>query len=98
MFAAMQVFMAKETVAKMQWMSYGTELHNSLGSSVAKAYGGNGPDLDAVGETPKYSTGGGLTSTSAPTPAPPAAGQSATEPAAEHFSEEAPALGSTSAA
>lgn len=54
MFAAMQLFMAKETVAKMKWMSYGSELHKDLGSDVPKPYGGTGPDLVAAGRTPKY--------------------------------------------
>ncbi|GAB7349863.1 hypothetical protein MBLNU459_g0561t1 [Dothideomycetes sp. NU459] len=53
MFGAMQMFMAKETVAKMKWMSYGTELHKDLGSSVPKEYGGSGPELAASGKTPK---------------------------------------------
>lgn len=59
MFGAMQMFMAKETVAKMQWMSYGSELHKYLGSSVSKAYGGSGSALQGSGETPKYSGGSG---------------------------------------
>ncbi|CAD0100701.1 unnamed protein product [Aureobasidium mustum] len=54
MFGAMQVFMAKETVAKMQWMSYGEELHKYLGSDVSKQYGGQGPELEVVGVTPLY--------------------------------------------
>lgn len=53
MIGAMQMFMAKETVAKMKWMSYGTELYRDLGTSVPKAYGGSGPDLVSAGETPK---------------------------------------------
>ncbi|PNS15909.1 Phosphatidylinositol transfer protein SFH5 [Sphaceloma murrayae] len=54
MFAAMKMVMAKETVAKMQWTSYGNQLYMDLGPSVPKAYGGSGPDLTAVAETPKY--------------------------------------------
>ncbi|KAF2147764.1 CRAL/TRIO domain-containing protein [Myriangium duriaei CBS 260.36] len=54
MFAAMQIFMAKETVAKMKWMSYGTELHKDLGSDVPKAYGGSGAELVTSSRTPKY--------------------------------------------
>jgi len=50
----MQVFMAKETVAKMQWMSYGEELHKYLGPGVPKAYGGSGPELQGTAATPKY--------------------------------------------
>ncbi|TIA54074.1 phosphatidylinositol transfer protein SFH5 [Aureobasidium pullulans] len=54
MFGAMQVFMAKETVRKMQWMSYGEELHKYLGASVGKEYGGQGPELEENSVTPKY--------------------------------------------
>lgn len=54
MFGAMQIFMAKETVAKMKWMSYGTELHKDLGSSVPKAYGGKGADLATAGRSLKH--------------------------------------------
>jgi len=54
MFSAMSMFMAKETIAKMKWMSYGTELYRDLGSSVPKSYGGNGPELNQNGLTPKY--------------------------------------------
>jgi len=46
--------MAKETVAKMQWMSYGEELHKYLGDGVGKAYGGNGPELEENSVTPSY--------------------------------------------
>ncbi|KAI5272007.1 phosphatidylinositol transfer protein SFH5 [Aureobasidium subglaciale] len=54
MFGAMQMFMAKETLAKMQWMSYGEELHRFLGSSVPKQYGGQGSDLEETSVTPLY--------------------------------------------
>ncbi|CAD0096002.1 unnamed protein product [Aureobasidium vineae] len=54
MFGAMQVFMAKETVQKMQWMSYGEELHKYVGKGVAKEYGGEGPGLEEAGVTPGY--------------------------------------------
>lgn len=50
----MALFMAKETMAKMLWMSYGTELYRHLGQGVPKAYGGTGPDLEGSSETPKY--------------------------------------------
>lgn len=54
MFGAMQIFMAKETIAKMQWMSNGPELRKHLGSSVPKEYGGSGPSLAETGITPRY--------------------------------------------
>lgn len=57
MIGAMQVFMSKDTVAKMQWMSYGNTLHTYLGQSVPKAYGGNGSDLEVAGITPRYGDG-----------------------------------------
>ena len=56
MFGAMQVFMSKDTIAKMKWMSYGSELHKDLGPSVPKVYGGSGADLSSLAETPQYST------------------------------------------
>lgn len=71
MFAAMQIFMAKETIAKMQWMSYGTELHKYLGPSVPAAYGGSGSDLTSSSITPKYDgVAAGSSSTATATPAP----------------------------
>ncbi|KAI4730686.1 phosphatidylinositol transfer protein SFH5 [Aureobasidium sp. EXF-10728] len=54
MFGAMQVFMAKETVQKMLWMSYGEELHKYVGDGVAKEYGGKGLGLSEVGVSPRY--------------------------------------------
>lgn len=53
MFGAMQMFMAKDTIAKMKWMSYGTELYKDLGTSVPKAYGGSGVELASSGLSPK---------------------------------------------
>ena len=49
MFGAMKLFVAKGTIAKMQWMSYGSELHKDLGPNVPKAYGGSGPELAHAG-------------------------------------------------
>lgn len=55
MFAAMQMFMAKETLAKMKWMSYGKELHKDLGPNVPTPYGGSGADLfHKSSVAPKY--------------------------------------------
>ena len=45
MFAAMKLFMSQESIAKMRWMSYGSELHTVLGPNAPKRYGGSGPDL-----------------------------------------------------
>lgn len=58
MFGAMKMFMAKETVEKMCWLSYGSELHGYLGEGVPGEYGGKGPGLKEVGVTPDY--GGGM--------------------------------------
>lgn len=63
MFSAMQLFMAKETIAKMKWMSYGSELHKDLGSSVGSVYGGSGPELGVAGQTPKYDNVGSSATT-----------------------------------
>lgn len=69
MFPVMKLFMAKETIAKMEWMSYGSELHKHLGNSVPKEYGGSGPELSVSGETPKYDGAGPSTTTKADEPA-----------------------------
>jgi len=84
MFGIMTVFMAKETVAKMQWMSYGSELHKSLGSSVPKVYGGTGPDLKDSGLAPKT---GDATTTTAATKTSFAATATSAAPAAEPVAE-----------
>ncbi|KAG8631975.1 hypothetical protein KVT40_001115 [Elsinoe batatas] len=65
MMAAMKVFMAKETVAKMQWTSYGNQLYLDLGKDVPKVYGGSGPDLEGHAIIPKYDQ---PTGTAAPPP------------------------------
>lgn len=53
MMTAMKMVLPAETVAKMKWMSYGSELYKDLGRGVARVYGGEGPDLEE-GITPKY--------------------------------------------
>jgi len=45
MFAAMKVFLAKETVAKFQVLSYGSYVAAELGEGVPKEYGGKGASL-----------------------------------------------------
>lgn len=69
MFPVMKLFMAKDTIAKMEWMSYGSELHKHLGNSVPKGYGGSGPELSVSSETPKYDGAGLNTATKAGEPA-----------------------------
>jgi len=54
MMGAMRLVLPAQTVEKMKWMSYGSELYKDLGKGVAKVYGGDGPDLEE-GLTPRYS-------------------------------------------
>lgn len=54
MMGLMKGLMSKDSVRKMTWMSYGSELVNYLGPEVPKEYGGNGKALEEVGLTPKY--------------------------------------------
>ena len=77
MFGAMKLFMAKETIAKMQWMSYGSELHKDLGSDVPKVYGGTGPELSQSASTPKYNDPTATSEAPAPTKTEPSAPASA---------------------
>ena len=53
MMGVMRMVLPAQTVEKMKWMSYGSELYKDLGKGVAKVYGGEGPDLES-GMTPKY--------------------------------------------
>lgn len=46
--------MSKDSVRKMTWMSYGTELAGYLGKEIPEEYGGKGKALKEVGVTPKY--------------------------------------------
>jgi len=46
MFTAMKAFMAKETVAKFQVLSYGSYVAAELGKDVPKVYGGEGASLE----------------------------------------------------
>ncbi|KAF4553658.1 Phosphatidylinositol transfer protein SFH5-like protein [Elsinoe fawcettii] len=76
MFGAMKLIMAKETVAKMQWTSYGNQLYLDLGKDVSKAYGGSGPDLEGHAITPKYDDATGTTAPAATKTEAPAAAAS----------------------
>lgn len=91
MFPVMKLFMAKETIAKMEWMSYGSELHKHLGNSVPKEYGGSGPELSVSSETPKYDGAGPSTTTKAGEPAAPAATEIAAAEIAASETTPAPA-------
>lgn len=53
----MKALMSKETIQKMTWMTYGSELYSNLGSSIPKEYGGSGAPLDEVARKPKYDGG-----------------------------------------
>lgn len=50
LFAAMKLFVAKETVKKFTVLSYGNQLADELGSGVPKEYGGDNGSLEEVGE------------------------------------------------
>ncbi|ORY14820.1 CRAL-TRIO domain-containing protein [Clohesyomyces aquaticus] len=51
LFAAMKLFVAKETVKKFTVLSYGADLAGELGKGVPKEYGGEKGELKEVGET-----------------------------------------------
>ncbi|KAI9783023.1 MAG: Non-classical phosphatidylinositol transfer protein (PITP) [Peltula sp. TS41687] len=51
LFAAMKVFVAKETTRKLVMLTYGNRLVEELGVGVPRAYGGRGEELGEVGET-----------------------------------------------
>lgn len=51
LFAAMKMFVAKETTRKLVMLTYGNKLVDELGMGVPKAYGGKGEELSSVGET-----------------------------------------------
>ena len=50
----MKMLMSKDSVRKMTWMTYGSELHAYLGDGVPKEYGGTGPELEGSALTVKY--------------------------------------------
>jgi hypothetical protein len=58
MMGAMKALMSKDSIQKMTWMTYGSELHKYLGPDIAKEYGGSGPALTEVAKTPKYGAAG----------------------------------------
>jgi hypothetical protein len=90
MMGAMKALMSKDSIQKMTWMTYGSELHKYLGPAVAKEYGGNGPDLKTVSKTPRYgdpavAAGGAeedvaAATTPAAVPAPAVAGEEPVQP------------------
>nr|POE78641.1 phosphatidylinositol transfer protein sfh5 [Quercus suber] len=57
MMGAMKAFMSKDSIQKMTWMTYGTDLHKYLGEGVAKEYGGTGRRLKETGKTVNYDNG-----------------------------------------
>ncbi|KAF2191100.1 phosphatidylinositol transfer protein SFH5 [Zopfia rhizophila CBS 207.26] len=50
LFAAMKLFVAKETVKKFTVLSYGEQLAGELGPQIPKVYGGQAEDLKVIGE------------------------------------------------
>nr|XP_023907983.1 phosphatidylinositol transfer protein SFH5-like [Quercus suber]POF16586.1 phosphatidylinositol transfer protein sfh5 [Quercus suber] len=73
MMGAMKAFMSKDSIQKMTWMTYGTELHKYLGNDVAKEYGGSGRRLRETGKTVIYGSDGtsGTTDTAGAGASPP---------------------------
>lgn len=49
-FTAIKMVLPKETVKKFTVMSYGNQLNTELGNDVPKVYGGEGDDLEKIGE------------------------------------------------
>lgn len=54
MMGAMKMLMSADSVRKMTWMTYGSELHAYLGDAVPKEYGGTGPSLAESAMTVSY--------------------------------------------
>lgn len=54
----MKAVTSKDTIQKMTWMTYGSELHKNLGDAVPKEYGGSGKSLEDSGTATKYSEKG----------------------------------------
>lgn len=56
MMGAMKALMSKDSIQKMTWLTYGSELHKYLGEDIPQEYGGKGPALASSAITPKYAT------------------------------------------
>ncbi|SMQ48986.1 unnamed protein product [Zymoseptoria tritici ST99CH_3D7] len=54
MMGAMKALMSKDSIQRMTWMTYGSELHTCLGKDLPSQYGGSGPALEETALTPKY--------------------------------------------
>jgi len=55
MMGAMKALMSKDSVQKMTWLTWGSELHKYLGSDLPREYGGTGTSLAKGATTPRYS-------------------------------------------
>ena len=57
MMGAMKMLMSKDSIQKMTWMTYGSNLKDYLGTDIPKEYGGSGPPLTESAQTVKYDDG-----------------------------------------
>lgn len=60
MMGAMKMLMSADSVRKMTWMTYGSELVKYLGPEVAQAYGGQGAVLEGRAQTVRFEDGDGM--------------------------------------
>ena len=54
MMGAMKAVVSQDSVRKMTWMTYGSELRTYLGDGIPKEYGGTGPALTECAMTVAY--------------------------------------------
>lgn len=54
MMGAMKALMSSDSIQSMTWLTYGSELHNYLGSDIPSDYGGKGAPLKEIGLEPNY--------------------------------------------
>jgi hypothetical protein len=54
MMGTMKMLMSSDSVKKMTWMTYGSELQRYLGEGVPGEYGGTGPSLEKSSQTVEY--------------------------------------------
>ncbi|KAK5169333.1 Non-classical phosphatidylinositol transfer protein (PITP) [Saxophila tyrrhenica] len=54
MMGTMKLLMSKDSIQKMTWLTYGSQLHNYVGDDVPREYGGNSAPLARKAQTPSY--------------------------------------------
>lgn len=94
----MKALMSSDSIQSMTWLTYGSELHNYLGSDIPKDYGGTAAPLAEAGLEPNYAgtekkaeptptttplTGVPTEATTAPAPTPVAAAEKPAAPIAD---------------